>query len=143
MIRAIYAGLLRLHPRAFRERYASEMMLIFEERAQTEGYVRFLVDGLESAARQWIRRRVWVIAPAAAFALLEFFAISKFWHDSMLHGAIKRPAVSSPASPPMLWYLVLFVAVLIVLLVGVMAFRMQRTLAAQRRSLNRRRCSLP
>lgn len=52
MSRLLYAFLLRLHPRRFRERFADEMLAIFEE----AGSVRFLGDVLLSLIRQWTFR---------------------------------------------------------------------------------------
>ena len=48
-MRSLYAFLLRLHPRQFRERFADEMMAIFEE----AGSFRLLGDVLLSLIRQW------------------------------------------------------------------------------------------
>ncbi len=51
-MRFLYAFLLRLHPRRFRERFGEEMMAIFDE----AGSVRLLGDGLCSLIRQWAFR---------------------------------------------------------------------------------------
>jgi hypothetical protein len=56
MLRFLYAFLIRLHPRRFRERFADEMLAIFEEASGTMGSVRLLGDGLWSLVRQWTFR---------------------------------------------------------------------------------------
>ena len=53
-MRHVYRLLIRSHPKAFRERFGSEMLCIFEEAGQTEGPVRLIVDGVLSLLRQWI-----------------------------------------------------------------------------------------
>jgi hypothetical protein len=56
IVRLLYAFLLRLHPRGFRDRFADEMMAIFDEASGTVGSVRFLGDVLLSLIRQWAFR---------------------------------------------------------------------------------------
>ena len=56
-MRILYAFLLRLHPRRFRERFAEEMMAIFEEAAS----LRLLGDVLWSVVVQWCRQ--WAFRP--------------------------------------------------------------------------------
>jgi len=51
-MRILYAFLLRLHPRAFRERFAEEMLAIFDEAPS----VGFLGDAVLSLVRQWMFR---------------------------------------------------------------------------------------
>jgi CubicO group peptidase (beta-lactamase class C family) len=56
MYRMAYRGVVRLHPRAFREEFAEEMMWIFEEARETHGALRLLGDGMISLLRQWVLR---------------------------------------------------------------------------------------
>jgi hypothetical protein len=50
----LYKLLIRLHPKAFRDRFGSEMLFTFEEARQTEGPTRLITDGVLSVLRQWI-----------------------------------------------------------------------------------------
>jgi hypothetical protein len=71
MMRLLYRCLLWLHPAAFRQRYAGEMLWIFDEAANSAGVVRFLTDGLVSLARQWfLRSGAWTMAAGAFGAYL-------------------------------------------------------------------------
>ncbi len=54
MTRRVYILLLRLHPRAFRQRFGDEMLGIFDECA---GKGSLLADGFLSLFRQWTLRR--------------------------------------------------------------------------------------
>jgi hypothetical protein len=80
-MRFLYRFLLRLHPRAFRERFAEEMTAIFDEAAGTLGAARLLGDALLSLIRQWTFRPHPVVASVAkpsgdvpAFAILDSYA---------------------------------------------------------------------
>ena len=55
MIRRLYVWLLGLHPRRFRERYAGEMLWIFDQE-QARGAGRLVADAAVSAMRQWCFR---------------------------------------------------------------------------------------
>ena len=55
MIRRLYVWLLGRHPRAFRERYAGEMLWIFDQE-RARGGPRLLADAATSALRQWCFR---------------------------------------------------------------------------------------
>jgi hypothetical protein len=68
MLRALYRGLLYLHPPAFRKRFAEEMLWIFDEAAATRGILGLFADGLVSLLRQWIVRPESWHAPLAAIA---------------------------------------------------------------------------
>src|SRR5260370_10345225 len=48
MLRALYRGLLYLHPPAFRKRFAEEMLWIFDEAAATRRILGLFADGLVS-----------------------------------------------------------------------------------------------
>ena len=56
MIRAVYRGLLSLHPISFEERFAEEMLWIFDLRRGSETGLALLVDCFISLCRQWIFR---------------------------------------------------------------------------------------
>ncbi len=64
MLRAIYKGLLRLHPERFRGRYGEEMLWIFDQAAHTRARLGLLLDGTLSAMRQRTWRRDFDGAPA-------------------------------------------------------------------------------
>src|SRR2546425_8906200 len=69
MLRALYRGLLYLHPPAFRKRFAEEMLWIFDEAAATHKILGLFADGLVSLLRQWIvRPESWHAPLAAAIA---------------------------------------------------------------------------
>jgi hypothetical protein len=56
MLRFVYRWLLRLHPARFRERFAEEMMSIFDHAAEKQAAAKLLVDGFISLLRQWTMR---------------------------------------------------------------------------------------
>jgi hypothetical protein len=56
MIRWFYAGLLRMHPRQFRQRFAEEMLCIFDESAAHGRTIPLCADALLSLWRQWMLR---------------------------------------------------------------------------------------
>ncbi|HWR51234.1 MAG TPA: hypothetical protein VN428_09015 [Bryobacteraceae bacterium] len=58
MIRLLYVGLIRLHPRQFRSRHGEEMLSAFDDAALdgSAGRLRLLGDGLASLVRQWMLR---------------------------------------------------------------------------------------
>src|SRR3989442_10948585 len=69
MLRSLYRWLLYLHPPAFRQRFAEEMLWIFDEAAATHGVLGLFADGLVSLLRQWIvRPESWHAPLAAAIA---------------------------------------------------------------------------
>ncbi len=71
MSRVIYRSLLDLHPRAFRERYSGEMLLIFEEAEPFCGPAQLLADCGASLVRQWIHHpMVWTVAGAVVGGML-------------------------------------------------------------------------
>jgi uncharacterized protein (TIGR03435 family) len=51
--RRLYQLILRLHPAAFRNRFAREMSLDFEDALATYGFSRLLLDATRSLFRQW------------------------------------------------------------------------------------------
>ena len=56
MIRALYRGLLWLHPISFEERFAEEMLWIFDLRRASETGITLLVDCFVSLCRQRLFR---------------------------------------------------------------------------------------
>lgn len=71
-MRAVYWLLLWLHPRSFRERFAEEMLWIFDEMKTPDGKAFLFCDGLNSVARQWVvRSGMWKVALAVLLALIQ------------------------------------------------------------------------
>jgi hypothetical protein len=71
MARLLYRCLLRLHPFAFRQQFAGEMLWIFDEAAASEGVFTLFADGAVSLLRQWlIGCGTWKIAAAAIGGML-------------------------------------------------------------------------
>jgi len=67
MLRSLYRCLLRLHPPAFRTRFADEMLSIFDQASGKKEALRLLLDGLQSLARQWtLRPEFWRDSSAPA-----------------------------------------------------------------------------
>lgn len=54
MIRALYRALLWLHPPEFSEKFAEEMLWIFDLRSESELGVALLQDCFVSSIRQWL-----------------------------------------------------------------------------------------
>ena len=72
MTRALYIGLLRLHPLPFRRQFAEEMLWIFDEAKSSEGAWVLLLDLVMSVSRQWLlRSAVWKAALALAGAVVQ------------------------------------------------------------------------
>jgi hypothetical protein len=60
MLRPLYRFVLRLHPPAFRLRFADEMLSIFDATAGGPAHCRLLLDGILSLTRQWgLRPEFW------------------------------------------------------------------------------------
>lgn len=68
MIRALYRCLLHLHPRRFRQRFAGEMLWIFDQAAESRGAVPLLADAGLSLCRQWIFRSEFHQEPSSGAA---------------------------------------------------------------------------
>lgn len=77
MSRSLYVFLIRLHPSDFRERFADEMLWIFEQEAALAGGLPLLADGVASLLRQRILRTGawWKIAAAALGGILSIAAV--------------------------------------------------------------------
>jgi hypothetical protein len=70
MNRFLYRCLIRLHPRAFRERFGDEMLCIFDEASRLGG-VSFIADGFASLACQWLfHSGLWRLAVGAGLTAL-------------------------------------------------------------------------
>lgn len=64
MMRAVYRGLLWLHPGEFEERFAEEMLWIFDLRPSSELGISLLLDCFVSLCRQWF-----AFPPVRTFAM--------------------------------------------------------------------------
>jgi hypothetical protein len=80
MTRALYRFLLFLHPRHFRERFADEMLSIFDEIFTSRERAVLLFDALRSLAFQWLfRTNLWIFALAFLIAVFQaFFALHPY-----------------------------------------------------------------
>ncbi len=90
MLRRAYVWILRLHPRSFRQDFADEMLLIFDELAASAARPRLaesklVGDGIFSLARQWALRPefrrdppVAATAPPVADGVPVFYVIGRF-----------------------------------------------------------------
>ncbi len=56
MLRRLYSCLLRLHPEGFRERFAPEMLSIFDHAEKGTAAAKLVADALLSLVRQWTLR---------------------------------------------------------------------------------------
>jgi len=62
-MRFLYRCLLQLHPASFRDRFAAEMLWIFDQTSSCGFACALFVDGFISLARQWILRAgAWKVA---------------------------------------------------------------------------------
>lgn len=72
MTRTLYRALLWLHPAAFRQEFADEMLWIFDQATANEGAAGLFFDGLISLSRQWLlRSNAWKIAVALGLAFFQ------------------------------------------------------------------------
>jgi hypothetical protein len=63
MLRSLYRCALRLHPPAFRQRFAGEMLSIFDQQATRFARARLMVDAFASLCRQWaLRSEFWSLS---------------------------------------------------------------------------------
>jgi hypothetical protein len=89
MKRACYKCLLRLHPAGFRERFAGEMLWIFDQTAEQTGLCAFL-DAFVSLLRQWtLHSGVWRFAFGV---LVSGLLLAGWWHlqETALAAALRR-----------------------------------------------------
>jgi hypothetical protein len=66
--RTAYRFILRVHPNSFRERFAEEMLWIFDEESREGNTASLLLDGAISAVRQHAKDPIEADRPPAAFA---------------------------------------------------------------------------
>ena len=80
MIRGLYSGLLRVHPRAFRDRFADEMLCIFDEIPVNTDRGLLLYDAFRSLVIQWLfRTNLWIFVTALLIALIQaLFALHPY-----------------------------------------------------------------
>jgi len=98
MSRALYRGLLRLHPAFFRERFAGEMLWIFDQTVEVEGAAALLADGMLSLVRQWLIRRLrWTVAAAVAGALLQVGLVAALTADHSARRFSRTAEISATA----------------------------------------------
>lgn len=72
MTRALYRGLLWMHPPAFRQQFAGEMLWIFEQASAADGVAPLFADGVLSVLRQWLLRSdFWKVALALFGGMLQ------------------------------------------------------------------------
>ena len=98
MVRALYAGLLWIHPPAFRRRFMPEMLWIFEQALPSTGALTLLLDAFASLARQWVlRSRAWIPVIAVLGACLQVTAGGLIWlaiqHGGRWHGNNPTPEI--------------------------------------------------
>ena len=130
MVRFLYVRLLRMHPSAFRESFASEMLWIFDETAQTERPSAMLLDCFVSLFRQWILRSgFWKIVLAFTGASLQFLAISLCWRLPAILPCSEHGKNSAARGMSGTELLLIGLAVAAVARVGVIAFRVRNRLA--------------
>ena len=85
MLRSFYCGALRLHPPAFRQRFADEMLSIFDHANGKAAKFNLFLDALFSLSRQWtLRPGFWhdsssaAAPPVASDGIPSFYTISPF-----------------------------------------------------------------
>jgi hypothetical protein len=72
MIRALYAALLWVHPRAFRDRFGDEMLCIFDQIPVNSERALLLYDAFRSFVVQWLfRTNLWIFVTAFLIALIQ------------------------------------------------------------------------
>ena len=79
MTRALYSGLVRLHPRVFRAEFGGEMLWIFEESAAQGSWTtmpQLFADAVLSLLRQWIIGcGTWKIAAAFVGGVIHLWLV--------------------------------------------------------------------
>ncbi len=111
MFRRAYIWILRLHPRSFRQSFAEEMLLIFDEVAGIAARprlaeIKLVADGFFSLVRQWASRPGFQHEPAVAGpappvpdGVPGFYTLGSFKPrpTALIHGLILSTAVLSAA----------------------------------------------
>jgi hypothetical protein len=132
-MRTAYKFLLRLHPPAFRRRFAAEMLWIFDEAAETSGAPALLTDGFISLIRQWVLRSgSWKLAGAIIGASLQVTAGGLIWLASG-----HTPAAPNGADPAMTSFIrfILWSTGTLVLMVAAASIWVRRFLGARNHAL--------
>jgi hypothetical protein len=100
MLRLFYRCALRLHPSGFRERFADEMLSIFDQSAGRSEAFRLLLDGFVSLLRQWtLRPEFWhELSPAqqpASDGIPSFCSLDPFRPraGAVIHGLVLSTAI--------------------------------------------------
>jgi hypothetical protein len=96
MLRPLYRCMLRMHPPSFRERFADEILSIFDTATTSREQFRLLVDAFVSLARQWIfRPEFWQGAPLrpaqlAPDGIPSFYSFDSFRPrtTAVIHGSV-------------------------------------------------------
>src|SRR2546429_8067367 len=84
MLRLFYRWLLRFHPARFRERFAEEMLSIFDHVEGREASAELVADAFISLVRQWTMRseyweeKVSASVPAGIGGFSRFFNLGGF-----------------------------------------------------------------
>jgi hypothetical protein len=122
MMKFFYGLFVSLHPRAFRERFAAEMTLNFEE-AGAERSGRLVFDCFVSLLRQWLLHSgLWKLVLAVAIAFLQLMAIGPAWHTRGRFPRLAHTSLSSLSEQEVLVLLVLCVTAFVVVLAMIIAF---------------------
>jgi enterochelin esterase family protein len=90
MSRVLYLCMIWLHPRVFRQRFAEEMLWIFDEKVERGGVLPLFADAVGSLFRQWLlRSNIWKMG---AGAVVSCFLLFGWWHsqESALNEALQR-----------------------------------------------------
>src|SRR5258708_12370849 len=78
MRRGLYRCLIWMHPAVFRQRYAEEILWIFDETIGL-GVLPLFVDGVISLFRQWfLRSNIWKMAAGTVVSTVLIFG---WWHS--------------------------------------------------------------
>jgi hypothetical protein len=95
-----YRWLVRLHPRAFRERFGAEMLCVYDE-ANYRERPRLLADGVVSLARQWVARSgYWIVGAAVLGALLQLAVAGTAWLGAARRALSRWLPDASPGNDP-------------------------------------------
>jgi hypothetical protein len=134
----LYQLLVRLHPRAFRERFCPEMLCVFDEAVAVERRGLF-IDCLVSLARQWVLRSgLWIIAAAGLGALVQIALAGTAWLAAGRRAlsTFFTEAGSASGSLPLEGTLLLASGILTAMLLGVtiLAMRISRKASGIHRS---------
>ncbi len=100
MLRSFYRCVLRLHPPGFRERFADEMLSIFDQTAERAPAFRLVVDAFQSLLRQWALRPEYWRQPSpeqqpAPDGIPSFYTLDPFRPraSAVIHGLVLSTAV--------------------------------------------------